>query len=156
MYQDPDVAIVEGALPMAIPRPESEIAALPPAEGSSDSRGWAVGAHLSPWVAGFLGPLFIWLAKKDDPFVEYHARGALNYQLSLLLYVMVYFLAMVTIVVLLAVGGAAVIGVVIMGLGFLAFIYLGFVPPIMGAIRASNGEIYRYPVSIQFIKAPAV
>jgi uncharacterized Tic20 family protein len=49
---------------------------------------------------------------------------------------------------------AGVVGVVIFGLGFLGFIYLGFVPPITGAIRASNGEVYRYPFSIRFVKAP--
>jgi uncharacterized Tic20 family protein len=125
-----------------------------PIEGSSDSRGWAVGAHLSPWIGGFLGPLIIWLAKKDDPYVEYHARAALNFQISLLIYVMGWLLVATVAIALLAVAGAIVVGIVIFGLGFLAFVYLGFVPPIIGAIKASNGELYRYPVSIAFIKEP--
>ena len=125
-----------------------------PTEGSSDSRAWAVGAHLSPWVIGFLGPLFIWLAKKEDAFVEYHAREALNYQLSLMLYAFGWIVIGTTAFIALAVFGAGIVAGIVFGLGFLAFIYLAFVPPIIGAIKASNGDIYRYPVTIRFVRAP--
>ena len=124
-----------------------------PPEGSSDSRGWAVGAHLTPWIGGFLGPLIIWLAKKDDPFVEYHAREALNYQISMLIYIFGWLVLGTFIVVVLAAAGAVVVGIVLFGIGFLACLFLGFVPPIIGAIRASNGETYRYPLRLRFIKA---
>ena len=134
---------------------QEPIPEIPP-EDSSDSRAWAVGAHLSPWVIGFLGPLFIWLAKKEDPYVEYHARGALNYQLSLMLYAFGWILIGTTAFVALAVFGAGVVAGIVFGLGFLAFIYLAFVPPIMGAIKASNGQIYRYPVTIRFVRAPGL
>ena len=130
--------------------PEPEI----PPEGSSDSRAWAVGAHLSPWVIGFLGPLFIWLAKKEDPYVESHAREALNYQLSLMLYAFGWIVIGATAFIALAVFGAGIVAGIVFGLGFLAFIYLGFVPPIMGAVRASNGDLYRYPVTIRLVRAP--
>ncbi len=134
-----------------VPQPEQDAA---PPEGGTDSRGWAVGAHLSPWIAGFVGPLVVWLAKKEDPYVEDHSREALNYQLSLLIYILGWLVASTIIVVALAAVGAVIVGIVIFGLGFLAFAYLGFVPPIIGAIRASNGTTYRYPVSIRFVKAP--
>ena len=51
----------------------------------SDSRGWAVAAHLLPFVSlAIIGPLFVWLIKRDeDEFVEDQAREALNFQLSL-------------------------------------------------------------------------
>jgi hypothetical protein len=130
--------------------PEPEV----PPEGSSDSRAWAVAAHLSPWVIGFLGPLFIWLAKKDDPYVEYHARGALNYHLSLILYGFGWIVVGATTLVAFAVFGVEVVALILLGLSFLTFIYLGLVPPIMGAIKASNGDLYRYPVTIRFIRAP--
>jgi uncharacterized Tic20 family protein len=136
--------------PMQHKEPAPEI----PPEGSSDSRAWAVGAHLSPWVIGFLGPLFIWLAKKQDPYVEYHPRGALNYQLSLALYAFGWIVVGTTAFVALVVVGAGIVALIVFGLGFLALIYLGFVPPIIGAIRASNGDIYRYPVTIRFVRMP--
>lgn len=118
-----------------IPQPEPHI----PPEGSSDSRGWAVAAHLTPWIAGFLGPLFIWLAKKDDPFVEDHARESLNFQISLFIYLVV----------------SAILIIVLIGLVMLlAFAILAFVTNIIGAVKASNGEMYRYPLCIRFIKAP--
>jgi uncharacterized Tic20 family protein len=139
---------------MAEPPKKQEPISEIPLEGSSDSRAWAVGAHLSPWVIGFLGPLFIWLAKKEDAYVEYHSRQALNYQLSLMLYAFGWIVVGTTAFVALAVFGAGIVAGIVFGLGFLAFIYLGFVPPVIGAIRASNGEIYRYPVTIRFVRAP--
>ena len=86
--------------------------------------------------------------------MEYHARGALNYQLSLMLYAFGWILVGTTAFVALAVFGAGIVAGIAFALGFLAFIYLGFVPPILGAIKASNGAIYRYPVTIRFVRAP--
>lgn len=121
-----------------IPQPEPKPPMLP--EGSSDSRGWAVAAHLTPWIAGFLGPLIIWLAKKDDPYVEDHARESLNFQISLFIYLM----------------ASALLIIVLIGiLFFFAFAILGIVTNIIGAVKASNGEMYRYPLCIRFIKAPS-
>ena len=121
-----------------IPQPEPEPPTPP--EGSSDSRGWAVAAHLTPWIAGFLGPLIIWLAKKDDPYVEDHARESLNFQISLFIYLM----------------ASALLIIVLIGiLFFFAFAVLGIVTNIIGAVKASNGEMYRYPLCIRFVIAPS-
>jgi len=78
--------------------------AIPPAgpnAGRDDSRSWALAAHLSAPVSmivalAFLGPLIVYLVKKDDPFVRRHAAEALNFNLSFLLYAVL--LGMVTIV----------------------------------------------------------
>ena len=75
------------ALSMAVP-PAS------PAVGRADSRGWALAAHLSAPLALFValppvGPLVVYLVKKDDPFVRRHAAEALNFNLSFLLYAFV-------------------------------------------------------------------
>ena len=112
-------------------------------EADSDSRAWAVAAHLLPWVGlGFLGPLIIWLIKRDEsPYVEEHAREALNFQISFLIYMLVSVLLMLVII------------------GFFLFIGIaifGFVVMIIAAVKAANGEQYRYPLTIRFIspKAP--
>jgi uncharacterized protein len=125
---------------------------------SSESRGWAIGAHLSALGIGlvsaatlsFLGPLVIWLMRKDeDAYVEHHAKEALNFHLTVLL-------ALIASVVLAI--PALIIGVLTLGVGLIALavlvlaaIVLWFVVPILAAIKASNGEGYRYPFTIRFV-----
>ncbi|AMW30250.1 MULTISPECIES: DUF4870 domain-containing protein [Arthrospira] len=61
-----------------------------------ESRTWGMIAHLSSFVgyvipvANIVGPLVIWLLKKDEmPFVEDQAKEALNFQISILIYLCV-------------------------------------------------------------------
>jgi len=116
----------------------------PAAPGMSleTERGWAVGAHLSSFVAawlalGFMGPLVILLTGgTSSPFVRRHAVEALNFNLSVLLYAAVSALLMLVLV------------------GFLLLPIVGLVylvATIQGAMAASRGEEYRYPVTIRFI-----
>ena len=106
----------------------------------SDARGWAAAAHLGTFVVGFIAPLVIWLVKKDeDAFVEYHARESLNFQFSLMIYMLVSFLAILVIVGLL--------------LGPIVAIF-AFVVIIIAGVKAAGGEFYRYPLTIRFISGP--
>jgi uncharacterized Tic20 family protein len=130
---------------MAEPTPRPEPYA--PQETSSDSRGWAVAAHLTPWIAGFLGPLIIWLAKKEDRYVEEHARESLNFQLSLMLY---FFALLVSMILVFWVPLWLVVSIPL----FFGLAILAFVTGIVRAIRASNGDAYRYPLCIRFVNAP--
>ncbi len=109
----------------------------------NEVRNWALAAHLSAflgaWVAlAFLGPLVVWLVKREDhPFVEMHAREALNFNLSVLLYFIV----------------GVVLAFVLIGfllLAALGVIWLVFT--IIAAVRASNGEPYRYPLTIRLVR----
>ena len=116
---------------MTSPQPIPET----PQPESSDSRGWAVAAHLVTFVGlGLIGPLVIWLIKREeDPFVEEHAREALNFQLSMLIYT---------------------IGLALTIIGILALIPLwifALVVTIIAAIKAANGEGYHYPLSISLV-----
>jgi uncharacterized Tic20 family protein len=122
-------------------------APVPPPEGGSDSRGWGVAAHLAPWIAGFVGPLIVWLAKKEDRFVEDHAREALNFQLSLMPYV--FGSAFPLILAFLSPWLILVTMLLFFGLGAIAV-----VTAIVGAVRASNGDMNRYPLSIRFVSQP--
>ncbi|GMR02866.1 MAG: DUF4870 domain-containing protein [Acidimicrobiia bacterium] len=109
---------------------------------ASESRGWAVAAHLLPWIGiGFFGPLFVWLIKRDeDPFVEMHARESLNLQISLLIYLVV----------------SAILIIVFIGfLLILAVAVFGLVVNIIAAIKAANGQPYRYPLIIRFVSPRA-
>lgn len=109
----------------------------------SEVRNWALAAHLSAflgaWVAlAFLGPLVVWLVKRDDhPFVEMHAKEALNFNLSVLLYAVV---GVVLVFVLIGIVLLAAIGV------------MWIVFTVLATVRASNGEPYRYPFTIRLVR----
>jgi uncharacterized protein len=137
-----------GPQPTAWDRPVSQH----PSGLSSEVRNWGLAAHLSAyagaWVAlAFLGPLVVWLLKRDEhPFIEHHAKEALNFNLSFLLYGVVG-----TVI-------AVPLGLLTLGLGFIplalvaaALVIVWLLFPILAAIRASNGEGYRYPLTIRFI-----
>lgn len=123
----------------ALPGPPPD---APPGESE---RTWGMLAHLSAF-AGFLlplagiviGPLVVWLAKRDrSAFVAAHAREALNFNITVLCGALVCLvLALVLIGVLLA---AAL---------FIAWLVLTLV----AAIRASEGEPYSYPFSLRLVR----
>lgn len=115
----------------------------PAAAVSSQERNWAVAAHLSGFAAayvalGFLGPLVVLLAAGHrSPFIRRHATEALNFNLTVLI-------ALVISVVLI---------IVLIGIPMLLIVGLGYlVTTITGAIAASRGEDYRYPLTIRFVR----
>jgi hypothetical protein len=127
-------------LPADSPGESPEPEPTNPKDVASDSRGWAVAAHLLPLVSLYIfGALIIWLIKRDeDEFVEAHAREALNFQLSVLIYGLV---SLVLIIVL---------------IGFFMLLALGIfslVMSIIAAVKAANGETYRYPLTMRMVKA---
>ncbi|NLX58155.1 MAG: DUF4870 domain-containing protein [Phycisphaerae bacterium] len=89
-------------------------------------------------IFGFLGPLIIWLVKKDESrYVDIQGKEALNFQLSYLIYFVVAYLSVF-----------AVVGCVLFPIVWV----LWLVVLIIATIRANNGIIYRYPLAIRFIK----
>jgi uncharacterized protein len=126
---------------------------------TGELRGWGIGAHLAGLgaglataaVFGWVGPLIVWLLKRDEhPFTDHHAKEALNFQLTVLVAIAAG--ALLTI-------PAVIVGVLTLGLGLLligaivlAAVVAWFVLPIMAAIKASNGEGYRYPLTIRFVR----
>ena len=125
---------------------------------SNELRGWSIGAHLGGLIVGvstaavfgFVGPLLVWLFKRDEhPFTDHHTKEALNFQLTVLL--------VLALSVILAIP-AVILGVVTLGIGFVLLGVLAVVAlvawivlPIIGAVKASNGEGYRYPLTIRFV-----
>ena len=88
----------------------------------------------------FEGPLdlLLYLIKKDEsPYVRHHAAEALNFQLSVIIYAIV---SMILILVLIG-----ILLILAVAIGALVF-------TIIAAIAASNGEEYRYPLTIRFVK----
>ena len=118
-----------------------------PSQVSGESRGWAAGAHLAPLIGlGFIGPLIVWLVKRDeDRFAELHAREALNFQLSLLLYA---FIAMA--LLFLSFTGVWVF-IVIAVIAFVAIGIMALVLAIVAGVKGASGDLYRYPLTIRFV-----
>jgi len=114
---------------------------------------WQVLSHASAFVQvigipSLIGPLIVWAMKRDDPVIEPHARAALNFQLTLLIYFVVGgFLALLFAV--------TVIGLVItvpLILFLLALVVLELIFALLASLAASRGELYRYPMSLNLIK----
>lgn len=70
----------------------------------SEARNWAMAAHLSPLLAmfvglPFLGPLIVWLLKRDEhPYISEQAREALNFNLSMFIYMIAAVFSMILLV----------------------------------------------------------
>ncbi|MUU77451.1 DUF4870 domain-containing protein [Winogradskyella endarachnes] len=98
-------------------------------------------SQLLTYVTGFGGlivPLIIWVTQKEHVSgMDEHGKSILNFQLSLIVY------SLISIPLIFA-----------LGLGILLLILvaiLAFVMPIVNAIKASNGELPSYPLSINFV-----
>jgi uncharacterized protein len=105
---------------------------------STDDRNIALLVHLGTLFGVFLVPLIVWLVKKDESeFVAEHAKESLNFQISLILYIM----------------ASAILVFIIIGIFLLfAIIILSLVTVILASVAASKGEMYKYPLCIRFIK----
>lgn len=122
-------------------------------QASSDQQTWRVLAHASALIQlvgipSLVGPLVVWLIRREDPVVEPHAREALNFQLSVLVYFVVGVVA--GIIAALTIVGILLTVVIILALAALFLLELVFA--LMGTIAASRGEMYRYPMNLRLIK----
>ncbi len=109
---------------------------------------WTVACHLAAFLGvlgaakipfgNVLGPLIVWLLKKNDmPEVDEHGKESLNFQISITIYMLVaipfvFVLVGIPIIILLAIADIVLV--------------------IIAAIKASNGEKYKYPYTIRLIK----
>lgn len=123
---------------------------------SAEERQWAMFAHLSAIVGGiltsgwagsigcFIGPLIIWLVKKDTmAFVGDQAKEALNFNIT----VAIAFFALLCIS-LLTLGLGLVLAIPLWILIGIAWLVL----TIIAAIKANEGNAYRYPFALRLVK----
>jgi uncharacterized Tic20 family protein len=113
-----------------------------PGQLRPDERTWGSAAHWSALVASlvalaFLGPLLVLLTKgAESAYVRRQAVESLNFQLSMLIYIFVSLVLMFVLVGFLLVP--------IVGIAWLVL-------TIVGAVKSSNGEEYRYPLTIRMV-----
>ncbi len=108
-----------------------------------EERQWAMFAHLAG-LAGFvfpfgnlIGPLIVWQVKKDQmPFVDEQGKEALNFQITVCLALLVSLVLMLVLIGFLLMPIVAV--------GALVF-------TVIAAIKANDGEHYRYPFALRLI-----
>lgn len=121
----------------------------------AEQRQWAMFAHLSAILGAvltsgiggwgtFLGPLIIWLLKKDTmPFVDDQAKEALNYNITVAI---VFFALWVLVFITLGIGLlVAVPAWIVIGIAWLVF-------TIIAAIKSNDGIAYRYPFTMRLVK----
>ena len=114
-------------------------------EVNKDARMWAMICHLAglaglvvPVVGCIIGPLIVWQIKKEEfTFLDEQGKEAVNFQISMLIYGIVAGL-----LCFVCVGVVLLPAVAIFDLIFL----------LIAAVKANNGEHYRYPLTIRFIK----
>ena len=116
-------------------------------ETNRDACMWAMFCHLAglggflpiaPVLGGIVAPLIIWQIKKDQfAFVDEQGKEAVNFQISILIYLLVAALLCFA-----CIGFALVPAVYIFDVVFL----------LIAGVKANNGEHYRYPLTIRFIK----
>jgi uncharacterized Tic20 family protein len=108
-----------------------------------EERNWAMGVHLSA-LLGFvlplgnvIGPLVVWLMKKNEStLVDAEGKEALNFQISMTIYM----------------GISAIMIMVLIGIPLLfGFAAADLILTIIAAVKTSNGERYRYPITLRFL-----
>jgi len=119
---------------------------IPGASWAPRGTGWPMAAHLtslfdfglSCCLVGFIGPLIVWLVKKDeDPEADWHGRESLNFQLNMLI------VSIVALPLICACG----LGVAILALQPFYKIVL----VVIASIRAADGKRFRYPWTLRLL-----
>jgi len=116
---------------------------MSPPPSVAPDRTWDVLCHISA-LAGFvvpfgniIGPLILWLIKRQElPSVDAHGKEALNFQISVTIYMAVAAVLMLVIIGFFLMIGIAVAAIVLV---------------VIAAVKASNGELYRYPLTIRLV-----
>ena len=111
---------------------------------TQDEKTFGMLAHLSALAVflfpfgNFIGPLVIWLIKKDQSaWIDRQGKESLNFQISIAIYFII----------------SAILMIVLIGfLLALAVSVFWFVMVIIAAVRVGNGEDFQYPLSIRFLQ----
>jgi uncharacterized protein len=118
--------------------------AAPAAVVEESARTTAAAAHLSTFAGlivpfgSVIGPLAIWLTRRDrDPFIDQAGREALNFGISIAIYGTV-----------LVVAALMLVGIPFLIIGVVAWVVLAS----LAATKASQGQAYRYPLTLRLIR----
>ena len=115
-----------------------------PNSHDSQTRQMALFLHLSQFlgyvvpIAGKIVPILIWQLKKNEmPGLDEHGKNVTNWIISMFIYAIIS-----GILCLILIGFPMVLALIVMEIVF----------PIIGGIKANNGEVWKYPLAIPFFK----
>lgn len=111
---------------------------------TADEKQMAMFCHLAAFAGliipfgSIVGPLVIWLTKKDQStYIDYHGKEAVNFQITMAIAFFISIILMFIFIGFLLVIGLAIFELVVI---------------IIAAIKASEGVEYQYPFNFRFIK----
>lgn len=110
--------------------------ARPADQQGNEERNLAILAHVLGIFLGFIGPLVIYFLAKEQSSKE-HAKVALNWQISLVIY---FFVAMLLTLIL--------IGFFVM----IVLVIINIIFCVLAAMKAFEGIVWKYPMSITILK----
>lgn len=127
----------------------SQATQVPEVAPVGEERTWALLGHLSALsafivgIGGVLGPLIIWLVKRDTlPFAADQAKEALNFNITVLI------VALALVVLTVFTFGIGIFLTLPIGI----IVFFGWlVLTIIAAINANNGVRYRYPLTLRLV-----
>jgi uncharacterized protein len=115
-----------------------------PQPSRTDEQNMAMLCHLIAFsgvafpLGHVLGPLILWLIKKDSmPLVDLHGKESLNFQITVSIAAAICFATSFLVVPLLA---------------LVVILISAIILTIIASVKASNGEFYRYPLTIRLLK----
>lgn len=100
--------------------------------------------HLSQFAsyivpaAGLVLPIVMWSTNKDkSEIIDQHGKNILNWMISSVIYIVISMILMLVLI-----GFVTIFAVLICTIVF----------SVIGAIKANDGQVYKYPLTITFIK----
>lgn len=125
------------------PRDRDEVEELSPRELKKKAREWGMILHLSLFAGhavpfgGIIAPIVIWQMKKNElPQIDQHGKNAVNWIISFIIYMTISLLLCLVFVGFVLVPVVAVLGIVF---------------PIIAAVKANEGRVWKYPLAIPFL-----
>lgn len=103
---------------------------------NSDNKTLTILTHVLGLFTWFIGPLIVLLVSKDEE-IKKHAKNALNWEISFLIYLVISSILMVVLIGFLLAGVLVVLNIVFC---------------IMAAVKAKEGMLWKYPLTIPFLK----
>ncbi|MCI0702366.1 MAG: DUF4870 domain-containing protein [Planctomycetia bacterium] len=143
-YERAKAKLLEEPMPVADEVPDEPERFDPVTDEEQETRQWAMFLHLSLLagnlvpMGGIIAPIAIWQMKKDVlPKIDVHGKEAVNWMISSIIYLTV----------------SIVLSFLLIGIPLLVAVGVAMVVfPVIAAVKANNGEVWRYPLTIRFIK----
>ena len=133
---------------------------------SNDDNKYSMLMHISQFSnyiipgGGIVIPIVMWLSRKENQFIDTNGKIILNWNLSIVLYFIVGILvAIFSGIISVPITDQTdnplpvlswVFGTIVFPLAFFGIV--DFIFTVVGAVKASKGEVWNYPLSIRFFK----